>query len=100
MKNTAHYLAEIRIKTGAKSDGAAGLALGWTRASTSHYKHNTSAFDNYTCLRVAQLLNIPFIQVLADMELQRERDPVKRAAWLPFATPDHFHPDAPTIRCA
>lgn len=87
MKTPSQYLAEIRQKTGTKSDGAAGLALGWTRSATSNYKHNRKAFDNHTCLRVATTLNVPLIQVIADMELQRERDPERRTDWLKFATP-------------
>lgn len=86
MKTTANYLDELRVKTNTKSDGAAGLALGWTRAATSFYRNHKSAFDNHTCLRVARALNLPLIQVIADMELQRERDPARRADWIPFAT--------------
>lgn len=88
MKTTADYLKEIREKTGAKSDGAAGLALGWSRPATTAYKYNRRAFDNHTCLRVAKELGIPLIQVIADMEVIREHDPKKRADWLPLATPD------------
>ena len=86
MKTPAHYLAEIRVKTNTKSDGAAGLALGWTRAATSNYRHNKKAFDNFTCLRVAKALNLPIIQVIADMELHREHDPERRAEWMKYAT--------------
>ena len=94
MKTTAQYLAEIKAKTGSPSDGAAGLALGWSRPATTAYKHNRSAFDNHTCLRVARTLNIPLIQVIADMELQRERDPERRADWLEFATTSKAESDA------
>lgn len=98
MKTTSEYLAEIKAATGKASDGAAGIALGWTRPATTAYKYNRSAFDNHTCLRVARALNIPIIQVIADMELQRERDPARRADWLPFATKttnDTAPPDKP-----
>jgi hypothetical protein len=88
MKTTAQYLDELREKTGTKSDGAAGLALGWTRPATSNYRHLRTAFDNHTCLRVAIKLNLPIIQVIADMELQRTTDAARRKDWLPFATPD------------
>lgn len=100
MKTPHQYLAEIRAKTKAKSDGAAGLALGWTRQSTSNYKHNKSTFDNHTCLRVAKALDLPLSQVIADMELQRERDPARRADWLPYATPDPTPADPPEMLCA
>lgn len=84
MKTTASYLDEIVVKLGAKSDGAAGLMLGWTRAATSLYRHEKRAFDNHTCLIVARTLGIPLEQVIADMELQREKDEKKKADWLSF----------------
>jgi len=87
MKTTADYLAELKRKTGSRSDGATGLLLGWTRPATTNYKHNRRAFDNFTCLIVAQTLQIPIIQVIADMEIQRTDDPTRRRHWLPFATP-------------
>lgn len=84
MKTTANYLDELVQKTGAKSDGACGLMLGWTRAATSNYRHCKNAFDNHTCLIVARTLGIPLEQVIADMELQREKDEKKKADWLSF----------------
>lgn len=87
MKTTADYLTELKRKTGSRSDGATGLLLGWTRPATTNYKHNRRAFDNFTCLIVAQTLQIPIIQVIADMEIQRTQDPTRRRHWLPFATP-------------
>lgn len=86
MKTTADYLDDLRAKTGTRSDGAAGFTLGWKRPATSHYRNLRHAFDNYTCLKVAQALNVPVIQVIADMELQRETTPEKREPWLTYAT--------------
>lgn len=84
MKTTAQYLDELVAKTGAKSDGACGLLLGWTRSATSNYRRCQTAFDNHTCLIVARTLAIPLEQVIADMELQREKDEKKKADWLGF----------------
>lgn len=84
MKTTAQYLDELVEKTGAKSDGACGLMLGWTRSATSNYRRCQTAFDNHTCLIVARTLEIPLEQVIADMELQREKDEKKKADWLGF----------------
>jgi len=86
MKTTAHYLDELKAKLGVRSDGAAGLIVGWTRPATSNYRHLTHAFDNYTCLRVAEALNLPLIQVIADMELQRNHSPERVEPWRKYAT--------------
>ena len=87
MKTTSDYLREIKELTGLPSDGATGLAMGWTRPATTAYKYSRREYATHTCLSVAKVLNLPLIQVIADMEIQRERDPKRRADWLPFATP-------------
>jgi hypothetical protein len=87
MKTPAVYLAELKALTGAASDRATGLRFGWSRAATTNYKTNSKAFSNFHCLLIAQALNIPVIQVIADMELLREKVPERRALWLKYATP-------------
>jgi len=86
MKTPAVYLAELKAITGAASDGATGLRFGWSRAATTNYKNNTQAFSNWHCLLIAQALNLPVIQVIADMELLREKLPERRARWIPYAS--------------
>lgn len=86
MKTTADYLDELRAKTGAKSDGAAGLTIGWARPSISHYRNQKTTFDNLACLQLAKALKLPIIQIIADMELIRNTDPKRRTPWLPYAS--------------
>ena len=93
MKTPADYLAELKALTGAASDGGTGLRFGWSRPATTNYKTNRTAFSNYNCLLIAQALNIPVIQVIADMELLREKLPERRARWIPYASSQPEPPD-------
>lgn len=84
MKTTAEYLDEIKSKTGIESDYGVAMKLGLSRFAVSNYRHCKNAFDNHTCLIVARTLGTPLEQVIADMELQREKDEKKKADWLSF----------------
>lgn len=84
MKTTADYLDEIKEKCGLPSDYAVAIKLGLTRFAISHHRHCKNAFDNHTCLIVANTLEIPLQDVIKDMEIQREKDEKKKADWLSF----------------
>lgn len=84
MKTTAQYLDAIREKYELPSDYAVAMKLGISRHAPSNYRHCKNAFDNHTCLLVARALETPLEQVIADMEIQREKDEKKKADWLGF----------------
>lgn len=62
---TADYLSALKAHYGISSDYALAKALGISFQSISRYK-NGGTFDNLMALRVADLLQLPPLEVITD----------------------------------
>lgn len=78
------YLEQVRALTATRSDYAIAKLLGLSENAVSHYLHGRRIMDNYACLRVATLLQLPLQEVIAAAEYDRERNEAKRNVWTRF----------------
>ncbi|MDR5797469.1 MULTISPECIES: hypothetical protein [unclassified Caballeronia] len=81
MKTTVEYLDAVKERLGLPSDYAAAKALKVTRAAVSKYRLGNATFDDTTALRVAEILNIQAIEVIAAANVERARDTETRSLW-------------------
>ena len=78
---SAEYIRELKKLTETGSLYAVAKLMRVSEQAVHGYAKGQRFFDQYACLRVSELLNIPFEKVIADIELERETDPAKRAVW-------------------
>jgi len=81
MKTTAEYLDDARAKLALSSDNQLSQHLEISRQAVSQYRNNVRAFDNFTCMKIAQVTGLPLESIIADMEIQREPEGKRREAW-------------------
>jgi transcriptional regulator with XRE-family HTH domain len=78
---TAEYL-DLVLKERAKGVNAQlARLLGVHRAAITNYQTGDRVMDDYTAARVAEVLGIDEIEVIAQANAEREKDPEKRAFW-------------------
>jgi|GEM_PF-6124766 len=78
---TSDYLDLAQKKTGARNDNQLCELLGWRSSKVNNYRHNRQAMDNEAARQIAEVLEIPVLAVIADMEAERQKDPSKKKAW-------------------
>lgn len=81
MKTTAEYLDAAKSKLEVSSDNQLAHRLDISRQAVSNYRHNERAFDNFTCMKIAEVTGVPLQTIIADMEMIREKDEKRRNAW-------------------
>jgi transcriptional regulator with XRE-family HTH domain len=81
MKSVSDYLDAVKKRLDLPSDYAAAKALGVTPSAISKYRLGRASFDDLTCLRVAEILGIDEIEVIAAANAQRANDPRIRRVW-------------------
>lgn len=81
---TNEYIDKLRALTATRSDYAVAKLLDLTPEAVHGYTRKGRTMNNTQALRVAQLLQIPAIHVIADMELERAKDETTRALWTRF----------------
>lgn len=77
---------------------ALGDALGIHANSLSDAKKNRRGLPPAACVKLAQIIGVPEIDVIAASELATEKDEARRAVWLPFVS--RSAPLAMLIACA
>lgn len=78
---TSDYIEALRPLTPTGSMYAIAKLLDVTEQAVHGYAHGKRQFDSYAAFRVAELLNLPPAQVLADAESEREKDSKRRVYW-------------------
>lgn len=78
---TSEYVDALKPLTGTGSLYAVAKLMAVSEPALHRYWKGQRYFDEYACLRVSELLNIPIKRVLADVALERETDPAKREVW-------------------
>jgi len=79
--NTKSYIDRLRDLTPTGSNYAVAQLLETTDGAIAHYVHGRRQPDLATCVRIAELLGVDPLQVIADVQAERETDEVKRARW-------------------
>jgi hypothetical protein len=78
--NSEQYVDKIREFKGLDSDYKVCKLMGWPTNRTTRYRDGVT-LDNEAARQVAEILEIPVWQVIADMEAERQKDPAKKKAW-------------------
>lgn len=78
---TSDYLDLAQKKTGKRNDNQLSELLGWSRSKVNNYRHNRQHMDNEAARQIAELIDVPVITVIADMEAQRIKNPEGKKAW-------------------
>jgi transcriptional regulator with XRE-family HTH domain len=79
---TAEYITAVQAKTTTGSLYAAAKLLNLSEQAVANYASGKRLPDAFGCLRIAQALDLPLEQVLADVESEREKDETKRKQWI------------------
>lgn len=80
MKTTCDYLDAIKEKLGITSDYATAKALDVTRAGVSRWRRGGTP-DTLVCARIADILDIEPMEVIAAVEFERTTDDQARTYW-------------------
>lgn len=77
-------LLECKIKLGVKSDYALAKALGINRGTLSGYLTAKREPDAYTAVKMAEILNVHPLLLLAEFEAETAKTAERKAFWLNF----------------
>ena len=77
-------LLECKIKLGIKSDYALAKSLGINRARVCEYMASKRQPDAYTALKMAEILNVHPLLLLAEFEAETAKTAERKAFWLNF----------------
>jgi predicted transcriptional regulator len=80
------WIDQAKTATGIESDYALAKHLGVTHATVSRYRNGKGTLDNEVATKIAQILGVPEMRVIADQEEERARTPAKRAWWRGIGT--------------
>lgn len=78
--NSYEYIARVKQTKGLETDYQVAKMMGWSKNKVSQYKLG-QGMDNEAARQVAEILNIPVLEIIADMEAERQKDPAKKKAW-------------------
>ncbi|ELW9447700.1 DUF3693 domain-containing protein [Burkholderia orbicola] len=81
MKTTIEYLDAYKAKLGVDSDYAAAKALGVTRSAVSNYRNGSRGFDDATAVRIAEVLDVNPMEVIAAVHGEWARTEDMREFW-------------------
>jgi transcriptional regulator with XRE-family HTH domain len=84
--NSAKYLDALKAHLNLSSDYQLAKALGCVQSRLSGYRNDSRTFDDAMAARVAELLGIDPLRVLADMAAERSKNPEVKALWQKIAT--------------
>lgn len=79
--NTRDYLAAVKSALCIESDYALAKALGVSKQRISSYQTGASTFDVLMCAKVAEVLQVPELRVIADVEIERAKAGPVRNVW-------------------
>ncbi|MBB5543541.1 DUF3693 domain-containing protein [Paraburkholderia fungorum] len=81
MKTTGEYLDAVKAKLDLPSDYATAKALGVTRASVSKWRLGHSVPDELACAKIADIIGVEPIEVIAASQFERSKDENARKLW-------------------
>jgi transcriptional regulator with XRE-family HTH domain len=79
--NTLEYLAACKERLGITSDYALAKALGLSQTGLSNYRTGRSRMDDDVALKVAEILQLHPLQVIAAANAERAKTPEQKARW-------------------
>lgn len=79
--NTIDYLLAVKIQLGITSDYALAKALKVGQPSIIGYRSGRSVLSDDVALSIAEILDLPPIQIIATANIERAKTPEQRARW-------------------
>lgn len=84
--NSYGWIKKVKEKEGLTSDYQAAKILGLTKQSISNHKKKINiSLDDQAAYKVAKLLNLDPLYVIADQHAEREQDKKLKNIWLKLA---------------
>lgn len=80
--NTLEYLAATKDKLGIQSDYALAKALHVSQPTISSYRAQRSRIDDDVALKIADILELNPLAVIASANAERAKTPEMKARWL------------------
>lgn len=80
--NTQNYLDKAKAKLCIESDYALAQHLGLTRSAVSKLQLGKTTMGDETAIKIAEILQISPVVVLANAHAEREKNPQIAAVWL------------------
>lgn len=80
--NTLEYLAACKARLGIESDYALAKQLGVRQPTISSYRMGRSRMDDDVALKVAEILNLHPLQVIAAANAERAKTDEQKARWM------------------
>jgi len=78
--NSYEYIQEIKRVNGLDTDYKVAKMLNWPQNKITQYR-NGQGMDNEAARQIAEILDIPLLKVIADMEVMRAKTEPTRKAW-------------------
>jgi hypothetical protein len=79
--NTLEYLDAVKLKQGLTSDYQLAKLLDLDTSNMTMYRKHRRVMDDYIAARVADLLKISKLELIAQANAEREKDAEKKAYW-------------------
>lgn len=86
MKKSVEYLIEAKGVLKCESDYQLAKTLKTSHVNISNYMNGKSQMDDYHCIRVAQVLGIDPMEIIAAAQEEREKSEEKKEFWRDFRT--------------
>ena len=84
-KNCNQFLNAVKSRHNIKSDYKLAQVLGLTHSAISNYRSGRSSFDSTTSAKIAELLSLPPLEVIAAIEMERAKSDELRKFWSRYA---------------
>ena len=81
MKTTLEYIDAVKMRRDLPSDYAIAKLLGVSRQAVSQYRQGKAAFDDLTAVRVAEILDINPMEVIAAANRERAKSEEVKRVW-------------------
>ncbi|WP_301103120.1 hypothetical protein [Propionivibrio sp.] len=85
MGKIKELLDSAKAKKGIETDYALAAELGIPRALVHYYYKGERIPDEYACMKIAEILEIPLDVVIANVRSESEKDETRREAWKRYA---------------
>lgn len=82
MKTTTQYLDSAKSVLGIGSDYALAKALGIRTTTISNYRSGRNHFDDATAIKIAAILKIDPLEVIAAANVERAKNDDARRVWV------------------
>jgi len=85
MKSLVNYIDEFKKRLHIPSDYQLAAELGVKRQQVSRIRNNQVAIGRGKCLRIAEVLRIEPMEIIATIEANKEKNPELKAMWIKLA---------------